>query len=76
MGISHNLIILFCILGAAALVLVGFAFQRLFGKGDAETPFNQQLPQQEAYMRDVRMRNQRWAFAEARPSRYPPPSEM
>lgn len=71
MGLSDNVVILLCILGAAVSVIIGFAFQRLFGKADPEAEsFNKKHPSQEAYMREVRERNIRAAFGDATPQRY------
>ncbi|KIY01064.1 uncharacterized protein Z520_03730 [Fonsecaea multimorphosa CBS 102226] len=53
MGIPDQVVVLLCILGAAASVTVGFAFQRLFGRPDSDDGnFNHKQPEQDAYMRE------------------------
>ena len=69
MGLDSSIVVLLCIIGAAATVTVGFAFQKLFGKPDPATAnFNEKKPEQEAYMREVRSRNMMAAIGEARPA--------
>ncbi|KAH0845068.1 hypothetical protein FOPE_10062 [Fonsecaea pedrosoi] len=69
MGIPDQIVVLLVIIGAAAFVTMGFAFQRLFGGQDPnEGKFNVKLPEQEAYMREVRSRNMMQLFGEVRPS--------
>ncbi|KIW85410.1 hypothetical protein Z517_00800 [Fonsecaea pedrosoi CBS 271.37] len=54
MGIPDQIVVLLVIIGAAAFVTMGFAFQRLFGGQDPnEGKFNVKLPEQEAYMREA-----------------------
>ena len=58
-----TVVVLIVIIAAAAAVVVGFVTQRLFGKADSEEEnFNQRLPTQLAYMREVRERNMMEAF--------------
>lgn len=75
-ALPDSVVVLLCILGAAAATTIGYAVQRTFRKLDFEyADFNQKKPDQEAYMREVRRRNQMLAIGEARPPRYPPPDE-
>ncbi len=66
MGLPNGVVILICILGAAAFTTMGFAFQRLWGTPDETENFNQRHPAQEAYMRELRERNVMAAMGEAR----------
>jgi len=72
-ALPDEVVVLLCILGAAGLTCIGYAVQRHFAKEDFDgAAFNQKPPQQEAYMREVRYRNQMMAFGDARPPRgYP-----
>ncbi|EXJ66758.1 uncharacterized protein A1O5_09953 [Cladophialophora psammophila CBS 110553] len=73
MGLPDQVVVLLCILAAAGAVCVGFAFQRLFGRGDLdEGGFNHKKPEQEAYMREVRSRNMVMAFGDIRPPHHHP----
>ncbi|CAD6589148.1 MAG: hypothetical protein ASARMPRED_003898 [Alectoria sarmentosa] len=64
MSLGPSVIVLFCILGAAALVVTGAAIARFFVADDASPPTVQD--DQLAHMRQVRMRNVMWAEREAR----------
>lgn len=71
MGLPDTLVVFLCILGAAATVTVGFAFQRLWGKKDEPANgFKDSSNEQQQYMREVRQRGQIEAFGEARQHRY------
>jgi hypothetical protein len=74
-SLPDALVVFLCILGAAAVTCVGYAVHGRFAKEEfSGAAFNQQCsPEQLAYMREVRIRNQTMAFGEARPPRYPPP---
>jgi hypothetical protein len=71
-GLSPNIVVLICIVAAAATVVMGFAVQKVWGKADDDVTFHHQNPQQMAYMREVRERNQVAAFGDVRRP-YPPP---
>ncbi|KIV84454.1 hypothetical protein PV11_00230 [Exophiala sideris] len=52
-ALPDEVIVLLCILGAAATTCLGYAVQRHFAKEDFEgASFNQKSPSQEAYMRE------------------------
>lgn len=71
MGIPDTVVVLLCILGAAASVTIGFAVNRLFGSTDAnEGSFRAKQPAQLDYMREVRDRNVRMAFGDFRAQGY------
>lgn len=65
--LGPSVIVLFCILGAGALVITGAAVSRFFVASDAALPDMQD--DQMAHMRRVRMRNVMWAEREARRGR-------
>lgn len=65
-GLSPQLIVLFAILGAGALVITGAAVSRFFVATDASDGFPKMQDEQMAHMRRVRMRNVLWAEREAR----------
>jgi len=66
-ALPDPVVVLLCILGAAGSVTIGYAVQRMFRKADFEyADFNTTNPAQEAYMREVRMRNQSMAFGDGR----------
>lgn len=66
---SSQLIVLYCILGAAASVTIGFAISRLYGRNQEEDTAVNTLrnphDSQRVYMRDVRMHNRMDAEYEA-----------
>ena len=70
MSIDKNALIAIVILGAAALVLCGFALHRTFGmrvsKGEWNKEFNQRNPEQDQYMVDLRMAYRNDVMADAR----------
>lgn len=64
-----GLIVFFCILGSAALVVVGFAINHQFGtktEDDEANLFRKMRDDQTEYMRQVRFQNLAWAEMEAR----------
>jgi hypothetical protein len=63
---SPQLVVLFCIIGAAGSVTIAYAIWRLYGKNseDNTTPYKVN-DQQRVYMRDVRMHNRMLAEQEA-----------
>lgn len=74
MGISNGVVVLLCILGAAAVTMIGFAFFRFYAnrQPEDEESFNQRNDHQDAYMKEVRQRNQMLNWSESRQPRYPP----
>ncbi|OAL35084.1 hypothetical protein AYO20_05561 [Fonsecaea nubica] len=77
MGIPDQIVVLLVIIGAAAFVTMGFAFQRLFGGQDPnEGKFNVKLPEQEAQTftspssRDMKPPPGRYNTTRAGPFRY------
>lgn len=66
-SLSPEIVVLICIVGAAATATIGFAIHRLFSKESSqEDYFNQRSAEQEAYMREVRQRTQMRAFSDSR----------
>ena len=64
MGISNSAVVVICIVGAAAVLFIGYASTHLFfsreasrSSGDVEAIANGELTQAQ-YMREVRLRNQ------------------
>ncbi len=72
-GVSDpTVIVLFCILGAGACVVLGYATTRHFGghsDDDDANLFRKRRDDQHQYMRQVRMQNIAWAEMEARAPR-------
>lgn len=67
-----SVIVVFCILGAGAIVLLGYATTRHFGgktEDDDANAFRKRRDDQTEYMRQVRMQNIAWAEMEVRVSR-------
>ena len=66
---NPQLIVLYCIIGAAASVTLGFAVTRLFGRNSEEETAPKTVrnahDDQRVYMRDVRMLNRMFAEQEA-----------
>ena len=70
MGISDEGIIIICIVGASALVTIGYAIHRIFAKVDyGENKFTPPDSQQQ-YMREVRERNMLEAFGDCGQQRH------
>ena len=71
---NPQLIVLFCIIGAAGSVTIGFAISRLFGRNSeddtAPSTMRKPLDDQTIYMREVRMHNRTSAEQEAMAGRY------
>jgi hypothetical protein len=72
---SPQLIVLFCILGAAGSVTIGFAVSRLWGRNSEDdtapkTIMRDAHDDQRTYMRDVRMLNRVNAEQEAAEARH------
>jgi hypothetical protein len=67
---NPQLIVFFCILGAAGSVTIGFAVSRLFGRNSEDDTSPHTLRNgddaQRVYMRDVRLQNRMFAEQEAR----------
>jgi len=66
---NPNVIVLFCIIGAGALVVLGYAATRHFSsrtEDDDTNDFRKRRDDQTDYMRQVRMQNISWAEMEAR----------
>ena len=62
-NLSDSVIVLLCILGAAFTATCGYAVTRFwFHQPPGEAPLSND---QQAYMREVRMRNQQMNFSEA-----------
>lgn len=74
MVLPDSAIIVIVILGAAALVLCGYALHRTFGMrisgGGFDKTFNQRNPEQDQYMIDQRMAYRAGVMSEARAARY------
>jgi hypothetical protein len=70
---NPQLIVLYCIIGAAASVTIGFAVSRLFGRNSedetAPNTMRKAHDSQRVYMRDVRMQNRIFAEQDAMESR-------
>lgn len=70
---NPQLIVLFCIIGAASSVTIGFAVSRLFGRNSeddtAPNTMRRAYDEQILYMRDVRIQNRMLAEQEARGGR-------
>lgn len=66
---SPQLIVLYCIIGAAASVTIGYSISRLFGHNEEDATASNTLRRahdaQRIYMRDVRMQNRLFAEQEA-----------
>lgn len=70
---NPQLIVLFCIIGTASSVTIGFAVSRLFGRNSeddtAPNTMRRAYDEQRLYMRDVRIQNRMLAEQEAMGSR-------
>lgn len=81
MAISNNLVILICIVGAAAVVLVGFAFHRgtkslaIFKGRSSDNGFNERNVDQDRYMAELRDRHRMHMFSEMKPHKFGPPRD-
>lgn len=80
MAISNNLVILICIVGAATVVLVGFAFHRgtkslAIFKGKSSDGFNERDVEQDQYMAEVRERYRMHILGDFKPQRMGPPRD-
>ena len=66
---NPQLVVLFCIIGAAGSVTIAYAVSRLYGKNSEDDTAPRTLrnayDQQRVYMRDVRMHNRMLAEREA-----------
>jgi len=66
-GLNAPLVVFLVIVGAAAVVTCGYAVHRLFFINDAgDRVFDKPSTEQEAYMRQVRLRNMGGNWGEAR----------
>lgn len=57
MALSHQVIILLCLVGAAAAVLVGWGISTLVDKRTVERDIQTMDAEQQVYMRQLRLRN-------------------
>jgi hypothetical protein len=66
---SPQLVVLYCIIGAAASVTIGYSVSRLFGRNEEDATASNTLRRahdaQRLHMRDVRMQNRLFAEQEA-----------